>query len=274
MRYSFAINTDNYLHCPIRLERQFDSFINEESKLPFFSISLYDISCLNSKRLKLVRTINKFSYYECDSDGYYFSCLKSYALLSKDYRHVSIYVGSTDDEGIYMEINYLLMFAYRYTLIRNKCLMIHASAVVHNDSTILFCGQSGAGKSTQANLWKKYRGSWVLNYDKPCLLPSEDGYIVHGSPWSGKERAIINDYAPLEAIVFLVQDKKNSLLKLPGAYAFSKMYMNNYLYPIADDIEKENISVIKEIALNAPVYELHCDISENAVEILYQELFG
>ncbi|MDZ4058778.1 MAG: hypothetical protein U1D64_01915, partial [Bacteroidales bacterium] len=46
----------------------------------------------------------------------------------------------------------------------------HSSAVVYNKSAILFLGESGTGKSTQASLWlRRIAGTKALNDDSPVV---------------------------------------------------------------------------------------------------------
>ena len=108
-------------------------------------------------------------------------------------------------------IKELLLMAMRFRMLHLGGIVAHGSVVVHNGIAIMFCGASGAGKSTQANLWCEYVGSWVLNYDKPILQVDGGRVLVSGSPWSGKEDCFINLAFPLAAIVFVNQACNNSI---------------------------------------------------------------
>ena len=152
-------------------------------------------------------------------------------------------------------------------------MMIHAAAIVYNNEGILFCGGHTAGKSTQANLWKKYMGAWILNYDSPCIIVEDKQIDVSGSPWSGKEHLYINDSVPLRAIVFVHKADCNSVVSLTHAEAFSLLYLNNYLFPFNTDIENKYITVVQQISARIPVFQLNCTIGEEAVGILYERIY-
>ncbi len=252
---------------------QFRDFQNEECKLPCFFMHIYDADSEISSKLTVNKKVDEYVFYEKSSNGYWVSFGSSFVNLSEDLKTISIYLANTVRADGFFECNYLTMIAYKYILISNNAFMFHSAAVAYEDEGILFCGNSGAGKSTQANMWEKYLKAKPLNYDKPCVLKEGDNYIVHGSPWSGKECLKLNDRKPIKAVVFVKQSKENRAYRLSPAQAFSYMYLNNYVFPLSEEFERKYISVIKDAAENIPVYILECDMSENAVKVLYEEIF-
>jgi hypothetical protein len=68
---------------------------------------------------------------------------------------------------------------------RHQALLIHASGVVINKEGILFCGISGAGKTTLSKLWKQRAGTTVLSDDRVLVRKEQQGYVVYGTPWPG-----------------------------------------------------------------------------------------
>lgn len=257
----------------VALDRQFIPFIKGECKLPSFSVSVHKTDKNIIYGLRPVKTVSDFTFYEYKSGKYWFSFCNSYICVSEDFKDIVVYASDKPDADVSYEASYLLMQAYMYLLVENGGFMIHSAACVSGGEGVLFCGASGAGKSTQANLWKKYAGANVINYDKPCILPEDDGFIVHGSPWSGKEECFLNEYAPVKAIVFIKQAKENKVIRLSSAQAFSNIYLHNIIYPVNSDIEKKYADIIRRISEKVPVYELYCDISVQAVDVLYKELF-
>lgn len=114
----------------------------------------------------------------------------------------------------------------------------------------------------------------MLNADKPCLLCRGDQIIVHGTPWSGKEDVYVNSYVPVRCIAFVEQASENRVERLSDAETFSLLYLNNYIYPLTDELEDQYVNVIEHISCSVPVYRLHCDKSEQAVKVLYEEVYG
>ncbi len=72
---------------------------------------------------------------------------------------------------------------------------------------ILFVGEAGVGKSTQAALWERMRGGRVLNGDR--VLVRMDAEAVHptgyGSPWSGSSPYRVNAHASVTLIAELTR---------------------------------------------------------------------
>ena len=288
----FFINTNGY-KVTNNTEGQFAPFIKEGGKLPSFSVSIYPLKDNDISNLTVKETIGDYTYYMDSENAFWLSFCGCYAKLSADFQSVDVYMSENlRDDGSY-EASYLLMQAYMYRLVATGNFMIHAAAAVYrlpcvkgavgescdtteglsDNTAILFCGLSGAGKSTQANLWKKYLHCSILNYDKPCVINDCGTIYAHGSPWSGKEKLIKNEYVPLKAIIYVVQAKENKVRRLNPAEAMSHIFLHNYVYPLTEETEKQYLAAIQAVAEKIPVYELSCDISEEAVEVLYNELF-
>ena len=255
------------------IEGQFAPFIEKVSKLPSFSVTLSKLSIVETLALKEHQSLGDYSFYKETIRGFWISFKDSYVNISKDYKQADVYLSdNVQGSGLY-EASYLLMQAYMYRLVDTGNFMIHSAAINYKNNGILFCGLSGAGKSTQANLWKKYLHCSVLNYDKPCIINDNGILYAHGSPWSGKERMFRNEYTPLKAIVYIVQAEKNSVRRLSPVEAASKLFLHNYVFPLTKEIETKYISIINNVALEVPIYELKCNISEEAVEVLFDSIF-
>lgn len=256
-----------------QLHQHFDCFQNEGGKLPSFSVSIDRLSKANISGFTSVAKLGDYVFYEQQDNSFWISFRGSYLRMDKDLTCADVYLsGNVRFDGQF-EISYLIMQAYMYRLVDTGNFMIHSAAVVYHNSGILLCGMSGAGKSTHANLWKMYLHADMLNYDKPCIINENGSFFAHGSPWSGKERLTINQYVPLKAIVFVKQSKDNRIVRLSPAQGFSNIYLHNYVYPFTKEIEDKYTAAVQKVAAHIPVYELYCDISENAVEVLYNELF-
>lgn len=254
-----------------------DLFFKQESRLPSFSVTFYsdfdlDLKMCSFKKKKIV---GDFSYAQFSSkEGYMFSFCKSYAILNADFSHADVYLSGNDKKTCEYEASYLLMQAYMFRLVINDNFMIHSAVAVYDNYGILFCGASGAGKSTQANLWKNCLGAWILNYDKPCVINDHNKYFVHGSPWSGKEAVYKNKCVPIKAIVFVNKSQEIMIKKLTIAEAYSKLFLHNYIFPLNEQIELKYMDIISKLSQSIPIYDLYCDISRNSVFILHNELFS
>ncbi|MCR5637063.1 MAG: PqqD family protein [Clostridiales bacterium] len=251
---------------------QFNKFTGNNNLLPKLEIEfLPENKKFNSQ--KPVSCINNYNFYSTDN-GYLFSLEGIFLRLNCDFTHAEVYCPDDMSDSQQFYISYILMLAYKYTVIANGEFIIHASTSVFGSDCICFCGLSGAGKSTQTSLWEKHLKTWSVNYDQPCILNRDGRYLVHGSPWSGKEHLFRNCFSPLKAIVFVQQSPVNSVERLTKAEAFSLLYLNNYVYPISEKCEQKYTENIYSAIEHIPVYRLNCTISETAVEVLYKELYG
>lgn len=262
--------------------RQFEVFSENNGLLPFFSISFFRYEELKELKpygeLFFLKEITGFKFYK-DDVCYYITyganperevCIR----LSSDFNHADAFYKERKIKTNRCDIVDLLYHGYRYRAVSTGNMMIHAAAAVYKNNGIIFCGMHAAGKSTQANLWKKHLGADIINYDQPCIIAQYDDILIHGSPWSGKEEVFRNEYAPLKAIVFVEQSNEDIAIRVSAGEAFSLIYLNNYLYPLDSTIEDKYYKVIEKIASKVPVYRLKCTMNESAVEVLYKEIFN
>lgn len=260
-----------------KLCEQFCDFRGQEGLLPSCSIRVYKKPYYPDKAA-LLDEIGRIGLFK-DGEHYYirYNIPEQEPIIAKcthDFREITVYYQDIKGQYIQSKVAAAIYFGYRNLVVSTGNLMIHSAAILYRDKGILFCGVSGAGKSTQAHLWIQYRHAVMLNADKPCLICRDKEILVHGTPWSGKEGVFINAYAPLRCIVFVEQASENRITKLSEAEAFSLLYLNNYIYPFSEEYEEQYIEVVRYVSCSASVYKLYCDMSEQAVKVLYEELYG
>ncbi len=154
---------------------------------------------------------------------------------------------------------------------------LHSSAVVRKGKAVLFLGESGTGKSTQASLWLNHiPGTHHLNDDSPVLtIPSTGEIYAGGSPWSGKGRIYLNEQYPVSAFVRIEQSKENNIVQMNKIEAFAALYPSFPPQFIKDDRFEEIIcSMISSVILSTPVYKLKCKPEKEAALLSYSEIFG
>lgn len=157
-------------------------------------------------------------------------------------------------------------------LISRNIILFHCSALQYNGNAYLFTAPSGTGKSTHARLWREYFGDQVkmINDDKPLLHVCDDGIDVYGSPFAGKEGLQEDTFAPVKGIVILHQSKENTIRRLSSKEAFPLLLSQTYR-------SQDPHSVIKTLEMvqllsTVPVYALGCNISYDAVKLVYENL--
>lgn len=152
-------------------------------------------------------------------------------------------------------------------------IMMHASIVKYENAAILFTGPSGMGKSTQANLWKTYKGASVINGDR-AILSVEEQIYAYGSPYAGSSGIYINECAPVKMIVLLRQDKENKIEKLEEKEAYRMLFPRFLMTKWDKHLLIKTLDLIECLLKKVPVYLLSCRPDEEAVELVYQKLLN
>ncbi len=161
-------------------------------------------------------------------------------------------------------------------LINFEGIMLHSSAVVYEDKAYLFTAKSGTGKSTHTQLWLKHFGedkAYILNDDKPAVRRIDGRYYACGTPFSGKVDMSRNKQVPLQAICVIKRGTENSISKL-GVDEALYAILNQTIRPYSESGMTELLDIIEGIVKEIPVYELYCNISEEAVITAYEGMNG
>ncbi len=158
--------------------------------------------------------------------------------------------------------------AFEELLMRHKRFMLHASFIQTKYGGLVFSGPSGIGKSTQADLWKKYKNAEIINGDRTILKQQDSYWIGFGSPYAGSSQYFVNKSCKIVAIIFLEKGRENKLEKIPMIDSFKKIYSQmlinvwdlKYIEVLSEGIEK----MVKNIA----VYKYTCTPDKDSVEYL------
>ena len=159
-----------------------------------------------------------------------------------------------------------------YLIIRRGGLLLHASFIRVGDRAILFTAPSGVGKSTQADLWCRFREAELMNGDRVAVMTNEDGVFACGIPFAGCSG--VSKYAklPLSAIVYLSQSDENTVEKLSGLAAFRKVWEGCSVYVWDKEIVSAASDHLLRVLQTVPVYHLRCRPDREAVDTLFRAL--
>lgn len=101
---------------------------------------------------------------------------------------------------------------------------VHACGLITPDGQgYLFAGQSGAGKTTLACLWRGGTGATILSDDRIVLRTERGGIWMHGTPWHGEGGMASPAKSPLKRIFLLRQGRANSLVPQRPADAAARL---------------------------------------------------
>lgn len=154
--------------------------------------------------------------------------------------------------------------------------LLHASFIRWEDRAILFTAPSGTGKSTQAELWRKYRGAEVINGDRAAVTLENGRVMAHGIPYCGTSGICGQAKLQVVAIVYLRQGPENRIEPLTGLRAFRRLWegCSVQLWEEADVARCSR--TVTEAIQRVDVVHLTCTPEEKAVQVLeaYLEEIG
>ena len=160
------------------------------------------------------------------------------------------------------------------TLVSSDIALFHCSALAMDGQAVLFTGPSGTGKSTHARLWRQHYGDGLVtvNDDKPLLTFEESGIRVWGTPYGGKDNLQTNTSAAVKAVVVLKQAPENKIRRLSAHEALPCLLCQTY-HPRNPADMVHTLDLVQKLC-SLPVYELGCTISQEAVTLCHDTVFG
>ena len=192
-------------------------------------------------------------------------------IMFADESYKNIYIFSTANiENIMI---FLIQAYHSYAIIHQR-LHFHSSLIDHRGHGLMFLGPSGIGKTTQAELWNKYRESLIINGDMVFVQETDDGFLGWGTPWHGSSPYCENTSVPLKAMIVLKQAPENSIRELTGFEKVTEV-SNSVFYPqwLENGMEL-CLETLDHLLTRIPVYELSCRPDEDAVRLAVEAVFG
>lgn len=166
------------------------------------------------------------------------------------------------------------LLALERRLIGKGGLVLHCAYTKYRGEAILFSAPSETGKTTQANLWGKYRGSETVNGDRSLLQVVSGRWTAQGWPVCGTSEICHNEAVPIRAIVMLSQAKEDTVRRLSPMEAFPQLYSQITVNTWNRGYVAQDMSLIDSLVSQVPLYHLACTISENAVACLENAIYG
>lgn len=169
---------------------------------------------------------------------------------------------------------YMLTGSDFYTqLLKFDGILLHSSCVVVDDYAYAFSADSGTGKSTHTNLWLEHFGerAYILNDDKPAIRIINGQVFACGTPWSGKYDYSTPKIVPLAGICFLDRAEENTIKKADTKKAVFNIFAQT-VRKLGPNAMERLFDVLETIFEHVPLYELGCNISEEAVLTSYNAM--
>lgn len=150
-------------------------------------------------------------------------------------------------------------------------ILFHGSAVAVDDACYLFTAKSGTGKSTHVRLWRKLFGNRALmvNDDKPLIRLNNGTATIYGTPWDGKHHLSSNISMPLKSIAVLKRGEKNTIVPL-GIKESLPMLIQQTYRPDNPQAVMKVLQLVGKLAQSVNLYELHCNMEDEAAKVAYE----
>lgn len=158
-------------------------------------------------------------------------------------------------------------------LLRHDAFLLHSSVVQINGKSVLFSGPSCAGKSTQAELWRRHLGADVLNGDRCVVMKKTDGFYGGGSLWCGTSGIYRREQSPIAGVFLVNKAASNQVVRL-GFDAFRSLFSQTIVNSWDPDFMKKITTLYVAFLSQVPVYRLDCRPDKGAVQVAYDTLFG
>ncbi|SDB35154.1 hypothetical protein [Eubacterium oxidoreducens] len=194
---------------------------------------------------------------------------KQYALYTETTsNHAVVQVIKSQIEGFRLDTAFASLLALERRMYAYDSMVLHCAYVEYENNAILFSAPSGVGKSTQANLWEQYKGAKTINGDRALLSKRDERWIAQGWPICGSSQICYNKEMDIATIVMLYQAQENVVRRLRPVEAFKKLYAQITVNGWNSNQGAKCIALLEQLVQEVPVYELGCDISKEAVEVL------
>lgn len=113
----------------------------------------------------------------------------------------------------------------------------------------------------------------IINDDKPAVRKEADGWVVYGTPFSGKTDEQLNRKGKLQGICMLERGKTNEIRRMDPQEAVL-LLMRQTLVPRRQEMAEKLLGMLDELFKEVPVYQMQCTISECAAKMAYESMRG
>ncbi|MCR4842911.1 MAG: hypothetical protein K5840_06595 [Eubacterium sp.] len=161
-------------------------------------------------------------------------------------------------------------------LLLNDALILHSAGIVVRGGAIAFSAPSGTGKTTQANLWHRYRdGVEDLNGDKNLLQRLPDGtWRMCGFPIYGSSELCEQTAVPIRAIVIVRRGQSDVAVTLDTVEKIRLIYGEINLFTGSREYVERALDLVIDFVDKTDVVGLSCTMEETAVAALEEYLDG
>lgn len=198
--------------------------------------------------------------------------MKKILIYSEEKNKMIIQYPMQKDVFLFEHFNIWNYMAFENPLLYYQAFLLHSSFISWQNNGILFTAPSGTGKSTQADLWKKYEDADIYNGDRTIIRKIDGKYYGFGSPYAGSSGIYRNESAPIKAIVVIEQGPDNVIRRLHGREAFLPLFRETLMNTWNKEYMEKMTDLLMDAACQIPVYHLFCRPDQDAVNTVKNEI--
>jgi hypothetical protein len=159
----------------------------------------------------------------------------------------------------------LLMINY---LAQGRGVILHGCGIEKDGEGILFIGESGAGKSTMANLWNAAGGIEILSDDRIIVRKRGEDFRMYGTPWHGEAQFVSPRGVKLKKMFFLRHAEQNEIHPLNGVESVQQLLKCSFP-PFWDAKGMEfTLDIFSELTAAVPSCQLDFKPDRSAVDFI------
>lgn len=192
--------------------------------------------------------------------------------MEQSEREAKILLASDRLGSVRIDPVFTSLLALERRMLEREGLILHCAFVEYQGEAILFSAPSETGKTTQANLWGRYRGAVTVNGDRSLLQKTGDRWYARGWPVCGSSGVCENRDVPIRAVVMLSQAPEDQAARLSPMKAFAQLYSQITVNRWNKEVNLRSLELLEDLIGAVPVYHLACTMEETAVKALEQAM--
>jgi hypothetical protein len=162
---------------------------------------------------------------------------------------------------------------FQHHLARHGGMEVHACGVAEGGQALLFCGVSGAGKTTTAQLWRRHRRSAeILSDDRMIVRPRGGRLWAFGTPWHGSGRFASPRGLPIGGVFFLGRGPKAAVTTMPPLAAAAELFARSFPPPWEAAGSARVLALCARVAAEVPCARLRFRPDASAVRAVLDAL--
>lgn len=262
----------------VPVPKNFLMFEAGQNAVPVYTYRLRMIDQLPKPEGKILAKRPDLLVFETESGEARLIGRKGQGIYYAFYRELSkheaeVIVLSDEIRNLNIDTVFTSLFALERRMLQQGGLILHCAYIEYHGKAILFSAPSETGKSTQADLWQRYRGSHTINGDRALVRKADGRWMACGWPVCGSSGICSVKDTPIHAIVMLRQGKKNYVERLSPIQAFTLLYPQITINQWNKTYAEKAIEKISDLIKNIPVWQQTCDMTQEAVNCLEHALF-